>query len=934
MKQILFSEKVINFSLVFLFIFSLNFFNAQTFTFTGGPQTWVVPACVSTVTVTVAGAKGGGTNGGNGAVVTGTLSVTPGQILQINVGGSGTCPTAGWNGGGTGQPSGIGYPSCGGGGASDIRTAPYGLNNRIIVAGGGGGNGGGPTSGAGGVGGCPTGGNGVTTYGQFGAGGTLTAGGAGGLTWSILTPCGLPGTFGNGGLGGADANFGNGPGGAGGGGYYGGGGGGSDNISLTSAMGGGGGGGGSSLIPTSGGCNATNTGNGYVTISTGGVTATNTGPYCAGGTISLHASSGLTYSWVGPNGFTSTIQHPTIPNITTANAGSYGVVVTGTGCTDTAYTTVVINPAITPNAGVDDTVCFGSPISLNGSLTIATDSKIWTYLATGITPTPNVTFSPNFTSLTPTVNVSQPGLYRFILKETNTLCGAFRDTVSIYVKKMDITTQITSPTCFGYSDGEILLGGNQAQEYSFDNSVTWTNNPLGTGFTAGNYTVCVRDNNLCKACSTIVITDPVAIGISTSNDTLICQNGTGYLSASATGGSTYDFHWTNITSTNDSVSVNPISDSTYYVQAESENGCLSAIDSIIVAVRLPIAGIISPQDTVCPGYPATFSVTGNDGFGSPYNFIWSDGSTGTGVSNTIFVTPSTDSVYTVTITDGCESSPLVLTTKVVLAPLPIPLIQIPDGIDKKCEIADFQVLNITDSLMSQSVIWNVSNGLSSINSDTLDVYGLSAGSYDIQLIVATPQGCIDSTTFYNFLIVHPQPISLFKFSPNPVYMFNPNVSFSNNSSGAVSYIWNIDQGTPSFSQLENPTTILPDGETGEYYVSLEVTSEFGCKDTSIQKIVVMPEVIIYAPNTFTPDNDEHNQHWGIHIEGIDVTDFNLLIFNRWGEIIWESNDPSATWDGTYNGRIISQGTYSWIVRAKDLLNDGKYEFNGFINIIR
>lgn len=934
MKQILFSEKVINFSLVFLFIFSLNFFNAQTFTFTGGPQTWVVPACVSTVTVTVAGAKGGGTNGGNGAVVTGTLSVTPGQILQINVGGSGTCPTAGWNGGGTGQPSGIGYPSCGGGGASDIRTAPYGLNNRIIVAGGGGGNGGGPTSGAGGVGGCPTGGNGVTTYGQFGAGGTLTAGGAGGLTWSILTPCGLPGTFGNGGLGGADANFGNGPGGAGGGGYYGGGGGGSDNISLTSAMGGGGGGGGSSLIPSSGGCNATNTGNGYVTISTGGVTATNTGPYCAGGTISLHASSGLTYSWVGPNGFTSTIQHPTIPNITTANAGSYGVVVTGTGCTDTAYTTVVINPAITPNAGVDDTVCFGSPISLNGSLTIPTDSKIWTYLATGITPTPNVTFSPNFTSLTPTVNVSQPGLYRFILKETNTLCGAFRDTVNIYVKKMDITTQITSPTCFGYSDGEILLGGNQAQEYSFDNSVTWTNNPLGTGFTAGNYTVCVRDNNLCKACSTVVITDPVAIGISTSNDTLICQNGTGYLSASATGGTAYDFHWTNITSTNDSVSVNPISDSTYYVQAESENGCLSAIDSIIVAVRLPIAGIISSQDTVCPGYPATLSVTGNDGFGSPYNFIWSDGSTGAGVSNTIFVTPSTDSVYTVTITDGCESSPLILTTKVVLAPLPIPLIQIPDGIDKKCEIADFQVLNITDSLMSQSVIWNVSNGLSSTNIDTLNVYGLSAGSYNIQLIVATPQGCIDSTTFYNFLIVHPQPISLFKFSPNPVYMFNPNVSFSNNSSGAVSYIWNIDQGTPSFSQLENPTTILPDGETGEYYVSLEVTSEFGCKDTSIQKIVVMPEVIIYAPNTFTPDNDEHNQHWGIYIEGIDVTDFNLLIFNRWGEIIWESKDPLATWDGTYNGRIISQGTYSWIARAKDLLNDGKYEFNGFINIIR
>jgi gliding motility-associated-like protein len=933
-NRTIFNDKALIFSFIILCIFSFNNFSAQTFNYTGGPQTWVVPACVSTVTITVAGAKGGGTNGGNGAVVTGTLTVTPGQILQINVGGSGTCPTAGWNGGGTGQPSGIGYPSCGGGGASDIRTAPYGLNNRIIVAGGGGGNGGGPTSGAGGVGGCPVGGNGVTTFGQFGGGGTLTAGGTGGLTWSILTPGGLPGTFGNGGLGGADANYGNGPGGAGGGGYYGGGGGGSDNISITSAMGGGGGGGGSSLIPTSGGCNATNTGNGYVTISTGGVTATNTGPYCAGGTISLNASTGLTYSWVGPNGFTSSVQNPTITNITTANAGSYGVVVTGTGCTDTAYTTVVVNPPITPNAGLDDTVCFGSPFNLNGTLTIASDPKIWTYLATGITPTPNVTFSPNFTSLTPTVNVSQPGLYRFILKETNALCGAFRDTVKIYVKKMNITAQLTSPSCFGYSDGQILLGGIQAQEYSFNNGVTWSTNPLGSGFSAGNYTVCVRDNNLCKACSTVVITDPAVIGITTSNDTLICQNGTGYLSASATGGTTYTFHWTNISSTNDSVSVNPIGDSTYYVQAESENGCLSPIDSIFVSVRLPISGTISPQDTVCPGYPATLTVTGNDGLGSPYNFVWSDGSTGTGVSNTIFVTPTTDSIYTVTITDGCESSPLVLSTTVIIAPLPIPLIQIPDGIDKKCEIADFKLLNITDSLMTQSVLWNISNGLSSSNIDTLSVQGLSAGSYDVQLIVTSPQGCIDSTTFFNFLTVFPQPISLFKFSPNPVYMFNTQVNFTNYSTGAESFIWNIEQGIPSFSQQENPTTQFPDGETGEYYVSLEVTSEFGCKDTSIQKIVVMPEVIIYAPNTFTPDNDEHNQHWGIHIEGIDVSDFNLLIFNRWGEIIWESNDPSATWDGAYNGSIIPQGTYSWIIRAKDLLNDGKYEFNGYINILR
>jgi gliding motility-associated-like protein len=938
MNQSIFSKIFLNFSLVFLFIFSLNFINAQTFFFTGGPQTWTVPPCVDTVTITLAGGRGAGTTANAGIVITYQQAVVPGQVYQLNVGGQGVGMIGGWNGGGNGNVSVTANPnSGGGGGASDIRVAPYGLTNRIAVAGGTGGtNGSSSTNIAqGGAGGCPNGtaGQGSIFTGVGGAGGTQTAGGAGGPPWAGGGFWGLPGTFGQGGQGGNDPSFGT-PGGGGGGGWYGGGGGGTDGC-CPGANGGGAGGGGSSLIPPGGSCTGTNNGDGYITISLGGIVASNTGPYCVGSNIQLNATSGATsYTWSGPNGFTSTLQNPTITNITGVNAGVYGVVVTGTGCNDTSYTTVIVSPPITPNAGLDDTVCFGSPFSLNGTLTIATDSKIWNFLATGITPTPNVTFSPNFTSLTPTVSVNQPGLYRFILKETNPLCGAFRDTVKIYVKKMDVTTVLTNPSCFGSSDGQILLGGNQAQDFSFDNGVTWSTNPLGTGFSAGNYTVCSRDNNLCKACTSVTLVNPPQIIISTSNDTLICQNGTGYLSASATGGTTYTFNWSNIASTNDSVSVNPIGDSTFYVQAESENGCLSAIDSILVTVRLPISGIISPQDTVCPGYPATLSVTGNDGLGSPYNFVWSDGSTGTGVSNTIFVTPTTDSVYTVTITDGCESTPLVLTTKVIIAPLPVPLIQITDGIDKKCEIADFKLLNISDTLMTQSVIWNVSNGITSSNIDTLSVEGLSAGLYDVQLIVTSPQGCIDSTTFNNYLTVYPQPISMFKFSPNPVYMFNTQVNFTNYSTGAESFIWNIEQGSPAFSQLENPTTQFPDGETGEYYVSLEVTSEFGCKDTSIQKVIVMPEVIIYAPNTFTPDNDEHNQNWGIHIEGIDVTDFNLLIFNRWGEIIWESNDPLGTWDGTFNGSIIPQGTYSWVIRAKDLLNDGKYEFNGYINILR
>ena len=97
---------------------------------------------------------------------------------------------------------------------------------------------------------------------------------------------------------------------------------------------------------------------------------------------------------------------------------------------------------------------------------------------------------------------------------------------------------------------------------------------------------------------------------------------------------------------------------------------------------------------------------------------------------------------------------------------------------------------------------------------------------------------------------------------------------------------------------------------------------------------IIQDVIFYAPNTFTPDGDEHNQSWEIFVDGIDIYHFDLSIFNRWGEIIWESHDPKAKWDGTYNGQIVQSGMYVWKASAKDSVNDDKYEFSGYINVIK
>jgi|688.fasta_scaffold00017_23 hypothetical protein len=328
---------------IFLFFISLSQTQTVTFNYTGAVQTWVVPPCVTSINVVAAGAKGGGAIGGNGARITATIAVTPGQTLNIYVGGMGTCGnnSGGWNGGGTGyasNPANVTYNSCGGGGATDIRIGGTALANRVIVAGAGGGKGGGSntnTPGGGAL--CNNGANGGNTFGAGGGGGTQVAGGNGGAPWAGTPPGGQAGTLGQGGNGGFWQTA---SGGGGGGGRYGGGGGGNDGC-CTGANGGGGGGGGSSLVPVGGTCLPTNnTGHGYLTITYTPVnlvvnpTSTNVTCFglCDGTANSNVTTPGATFLW-SPGGQTT-------PSISNLCPGTYTVTVNISGCTATGSVTI------------------------------------------------------------------------------------------------------------------------------------------------------------------------------------------------------------------------------------------------------------------------------------------------------------------------------------------------------------------------------------------------------------------------------------------------------------------------------------------------------------------------------------------------------------------------------------------------------------------
>jgi gliding motility-associated-like protein len=171
--------------------------------------------------------------------------------------------------------------------------------------------------------------------------------------------------------------------------------------------------------------------------------------------------------------------------------------------------------------------------------------------------------------------------------------------------------------------------------------------------------------------------------------------------------------------------------------------------------------------------------------------------------------------------------------------------------------------------------------------------------------------------------------SILQFSGGP-----QNVSFTNNSTGADSYFW--DFGNGNTSTIISPTNSYYN-TTGNTLVTLYALTNNGCIDSASVVITYIEDAIFYVPNTFTPDQDEFNQTWGpVFTQGFDPYNFDLFVFNRWGEVIWESHDATKKWDGTYGpkGLDCPDGVYTWKISFKPKETDKKTSITGSINIIR
>jgi gliding motility-associated-like protein len=500
-----------------------------------------------------------------------------------------------------------------------------------------------------------------------------------------------------------------------------------------------------------------------------------------------------------------------------------------------------------------------------------------------------------------------------------------------------IATSIVNPVlCAGAANGEITINSATAVLYSFDNGLNWQATNTQNGFAIGTYVVMVQDVLGCENTETVVfVGTPVAMTLNVSPDVSICQNGTTTLTALATGGTSFIYHWDDFASTAASQTIAAGSSTAYYVvHAENQDGCLSAKDSILVTVFNPITAIVSAPVVICSGASFNLAATNVIGGKAPYSYLWSNGVTSVGTLSTISGIATTDAVYTVQIKDACESTPIVLTTSVSVLPFTVPAFQI-DNISM-CEPGVFNMVNTMDPSLVLSSFWEISSGERFTNQNSISLSDVKFGSYDVNLIVTNTAGCTGNYELANAFEVFASPVANFNVSASTITSLDPTVHFTNWSSGAVSYTWNIESGSPSTSVNEHVTSQFPVGVESSYTVELIAESVNQCVDTMIKVITVVPEPLMFVPNTFTPGNaDQVNQTWKPIFSGFDLErGYEVIVFNRWGEIMWKTKDVNASWDGVYNGARVPCGVYSYAIVTKDTVTDKKFYFNGHVNVLK
>ena len=205
------------------------------------------------------------------------------------------------------------------------------------------------------------------------------------------------------------------------------------------------------------------------------------------------------------------------------------------------------------------------------------------------------------------------------------------------------------------------------------------------------------------------------------------------------------------------------------------------------------------------------------------------------------------------------------------------------------------------------------------------------GSYDVSLKIVSPFNCVVEENWPGWITVNPYPTASFEIISSPENILNPNVELETTSPDGVFWDWYIESLDPQYG----PSTLATLPDTGYFRVDHVVENIFGCLDTATQYIYVEPYNSFFLPNAFTPNGDGKNEVF--HGVGLlrGANSFSLKIWNRWGELIFETNDPNEGWNGKVRnvGTFVIQGAYPYEVQY--VRYDGELRKDvGMVTLIR
>jgi gliding motility-associated-like protein len=245
------------------------------------------------------------------------------------------------------------------------------------------------------------------------------------------------------------------------------------------------------------------------------------------------------------------------------------------------------------------------------------------------------------------------------------------------------------------------------------------------------------------------------------------------------------------------------------------------------------------------------------------------------------------------------------------------------------------VVNFTNTTPGavQNCVWNFGDGYGQLCGNIQHTF-LNPGVYTVSLTLQSSSGCQNSTTYTNYITVVEQPDAGFVFSPQIPDIYNSEVTFTNSSTDATHYVWEFGDGGTSTDT--NTIHLYPQIGNVDYLATLYAYNDYGCEDSVSQIVTVQDVLTFFIPNTFTPDGDELNQSFmPVFTSGIDPYDFHMIIFNRWGQVLFETYDYTYGWAGTYGDQgLVDDGTYIWQIDFKETMSDKRHSYRGHLTVLK